>query len=124
MRNREPGCASQEAAQLLSTELTEVEVKMEELIQAYRHKIKEAGFHRDLAKERDNTSDELYKSLRGGGGGVVKKQSETQMPTSVGQKEDATTSREWRCPGSEVSPRNGRTSAEASRQSLGHASQP
>ena len=47
----------------MSTELTGVEAKMEELIQTYGRKIREVGYHRDLAKERDDTSNELYESL-------------------------------------------------------------
>ena len=47
----------------MSTELTGVEAKMEELILTYGRKIREVGYHRHLAKERDDTSDELYESL-------------------------------------------------------------
>ena len=44
--------------------MTWVEAKMKELIQTYGRNIREVGYHRDLAKERDDTSGELYKSLR------------------------------------------------------------
>ena len=64
MRNREQGGASQKAAQLMSAELTGVYAKMEELIQTYGRKIKEVGCHRDLARERDNVSNELYQIFR------------------------------------------------------------
>ena len=64
MRNREQGGASQKAAQLMSAELTGVYAKMEELIQTYGRKIKEVGCHRDLARERDIVSNELYQIFR------------------------------------------------------------
>ena len=62
MKNREQGGAAQNATQSMSAELKGVEAKVEELIQTY--KIREIGFHQDMARERDNVSDELYESLR------------------------------------------------------------
>ena len=64
IKDREPGGTSQKAAQIMGTELTCVEAKMEELIQSYGRKIREVGVYRNLAKERDKVSDELYESLR------------------------------------------------------------
>ena len=56
IKDRVPGGTSQRATQIMGTELTSVEAKMEGHIQTYERRIREVGVHRILAKERDKVS--------------------------------------------------------------------